>query len=378
MLVISSRFPARGLKGDQSRAFSYTTRLAERHAVTLVTPDKAPTAAAESELRERVEVVQVPASLPTRALAAGAGVVRDVPGQVAAMMPGSCWREVRRLAGHCDVAVANTVRSLRGPLDVPLVIDHVDALSLNMLRRSSFARGRGSRALFRFEAARLRRWEVRAARWVAAQVVTAADDARALPSHPRPVVIPVGWDFPERAESCERDLDVVMSGNMRYPPNRHAALWLAREIAPAVRRSRPEARILVVGRGAGELGVASLEVATDVAETAAYLSRAKIAVAPLWSGTGSPYKVIEAAAAGAAVVGTRAALAPFGLAAGAADDAAGFAAAIVHLLEDPEALTSAREEAAHAARLHTAGRMTERLEAVLETARLAHPGLTKG
>src|SRR5438270_74965 len=72
-----------------------------------------------------------------RALAALADTVRGRPAQLGYTMTPATWRRAARAAADADVVIAITVRALRGPLPVPVVVDHVDALSLNWARRAS-------------------------------------------------------------------------------------------------------------------------------------------------------------------------------------------------------------------------------------------------
>jgi hypothetical protein len=284
------------------------------------------------------------------------------------MMPGSAWRRARDQAAKADVVLVNTSRSLRGPLPAPVVLDHVDALSLNMRRRATGPERVPTRAAARLEAALMRRWERRAARWCTCQVATTPEDAASLPAEPRCEVIPVGWDAQAAVdERGERDLDVVLSGNMGYPPNRDAAEWFASEILPAVRRRRPGTSAWVVGRGASSLRLSGVEIASDVPDLLAYLRRAKVAIAPLRMGTGSPYKVLEAAASGAAVVATGWAARGFGLPA-AGDGAEELARRTVELL-DNEAMRAEHARAGLAVvRRHRGDRLARRLEEVLQGA----------
>jgi glycosyltransferase involved in cell wall biosynthesis len=154
---------------------------------------------------------------------------------------------------------------------------------------------------------------------------------------------------------------------MRYPPNRDAAEWFASEILPEVRRRRPGTTAWVVGRDASSLRLSGVEIASDVPDLLAYLRRAKVAIAPLRMGTGSPYKVLEAAASGAAVVATPWAAQGFGLPA-AGEGAQALARRTVELLEN-EALRAEQARAGLAvARRHRGDRLARRLEEVLRGA----------
>jgi hypothetical protein len=370
ILVLVTRYPRPHTKGDQQRAFSWICDLAQRHDVCVVTSAARP--AVGDALPTGVQVVCAPGGAIGRLASALWAGARGAPLQVGWMMPRAAWRAALREAPEADVVLAMTCRSLRGPLPTPLVIDHVDALSLNMARRAQGDEPMPVRAFARYESARLRAWERRCARWSAAAIVTTAQDAGALPPRPAVEIVPVGLDAVDAAWAAagpDRPIDVVLSGNMRYPPNRRAARMLEREIAPALRARMPDVRIVVAGRGADTLGLrGALEVMSDVPDMLAVLRTAKIAIAPLELGTGSPYKVLEAAACGAAVVASPWAAACFDLAALTADDAAGYCDAICLLLSDPARRAALVAASQDAVRRHSTHALARRLETLLRAA----------
>jgi glycosyltransferase involved in cell wall biosynthesis len=93
--------------------------------------------------------------------------------------------------------------------------------------------------------------------------------------------------------------------------------------------------VIIAGRGAAKLGQApDIELLSDVPDLARLLRRARVAAVPLRSGTGTPIKVHEAAAGGAAVVSTPWVAEATGANIDTASDACGFAAAIAALLDD--------------------------------------------
>src|SRR4029079_3107933 len=93
-----------------------------------------------------------------------------------------------------------------------------------------------------------------------------------------------------------------------HPPNRDAALWLAREILPAVRERAPGARlrILCSAPPSGVLGVADTqgEVVANAPSVIPHLEEAAVVMAPVRSGGGMRMKVLQAMAAGQAAVAT--------------------------------------------------------------------------
>ena len=103
---------------------------------------------------------------------------------------------------------------------------------------------------------------------------------------------------------------VVFCGVMDYQPNVEGALWLAREVWPAVRREHPTARLNIVGArpspavrdlASGEMGI---QVTGSVPDVRPYLWGSAVAVAPLQTARGTQNKVLEAVAAGLPTVVT--------------------------------------------------------------------------
>ena len=114
------------------------------------------------------------------------------------------------------------------------------------------------------------------------------------------------------------------------------------DVWPNVRSRRPDAVLVLVGEGPPE-GLAAaagrdVEVHGSVSAVEPYLARAAVSVAPLREGGGMRVKVLEAMAAGKAVVASPLAVEGLAVADGrellvaSSDDE--FAAAIVRMLDD--------------------------------------------
>ena len=348
ILIVCARFPDAQGKGDQQRSLQLARLLAEhQHDVRVIAAARPASEAQRTTVAQVATVVPLRVGVPYRAAGAIVGLFAGRPLQVGWMMPARAHAAVAHAAAESDAVIVVTIRCLRGPLPAPTVLDHIDALSANMRQRATLERRLPLRAAARAEAWLLARHERRAARWVIAQLVVSPLDAHALPQEPRPVVLPLVLDLPggsaqpppgcdgSREPDGARDVDLIFTGDMRYPPNRDAAEWLACEIVPALRATHPGARVIIAGRGAAKLGQApDIELLSDVPDLARLLRRARVAAVPLRSGTGTPIKVHEAAAGGAAVVSTPWVAEATGANIDTASDASGFAAAIAALLDD--------------------------------------------
>jgi polysaccharide biosynthesis protein PslH len=193
-------------------------------------------------------------------------------------------------------------------------------------------------------------------------------------------VNPFGMELPAAADPAAEEEDLILfTGTFTHLPNRDAATWLAREIAPAIRARRPAARLRIVGSAPpGEildLAGPGVEVVADAPSVAPHLAAAAVVMAPVRSGGGMRLKVLEGMALGKAVATTTRGtegFASFGgeLPLAVADDAPGLAAACVELLDDAarrRALGLAAREFAE--RNCTPGPWAGRLERTYEEAR---------
>ena len=139
-------------------------------------------------------------------------------------------------------------------------------------------------------------------------------------------------------------LSVLFVGNFIHPPNVDAAEHLVRDILPAVRAEVPDVRLYIVGdRPPAQLKQLANEriiVTGLVPDVTPYLDQAAVVVAPLRTGGGMRVKVLEALAAGKAVVAYPLAVEGLEVRDGqqisiVADDKE-FVARIIELLEDGE------------------------------------------
>jgi glycosyltransferase involved in cell wall biosynthesis len=200
---------------------------------------------------------------------------------------------------------------------------------------------------------------------------------------PRLRVNPFGLVLPPRANPAREVAGTILFvGNFAHPPNRDAAIWLAREILPAVLARRPEARLRIVGSSPSAevraLAGPQVELVADAPSVLPHLEEAAVVMAPVRTGGGMRMKVLQAMAAGKAVVTTTRGTEGFtGFAEepplAVADGEAEIAAATATLLEDDERRLRLGERAREfAERHHSPAAWAERLTAVYEEARAAH------
>jgi glycosyltransferase involved in cell wall biosynthesis len=144
------------------------------------------------------------------------------------------------------------------------------------------------------------------------KVLTASeqDAERLRRAHPgiKPIVYPNAiplLPIPER----EEEEVIAFSGNMEYQPNRTAVGFFGRNVWPRLSEIYPALRWRLIGMNSHCVerevrGLPRVEMTGSVADAVAELAAARVVVAPLLSGSGTRLKIVEAWAAGRAVVAT--------------------------------------------------------------------------
>ncbi|MFN0167907.1 MAG: glycosyltransferase family 4 protein [Bryobacteraceae bacterium] len=171
-----------------------------------------------------------------------------------------------------------------------------------------------------------------------------ADQVRRISPGVRLSVYPNAVPLVEQPVYPETDT-IAFSGSFDYEPNRTAVRYFRREIWPMLRHRWPTLRWRLIGRHPGSIadliaGDSRIECSGPIEDAVGELARSKIAVVPLLSGSGTRLKIIEAWAAGRAVVSTTIGAEGLPVSPGAnivlADGADAFSEAVCGLLRDPE------------------------------------------
>ncbi|MEA2211757.1 MAG: polysaccharide biosynthesis protein PslH [Solirubrobacteraceae bacterium] len=182
-------------------------------------------------------------------------------------------------------------------------------------------------------------------------VVTFTDadaDAISEPALARPVVrIPLGITLPHVPSNPVGGSPptIVFIGGYLHPPNIDAAMTLMRGIMPLVRREMPGLRLTLVGDRPPSVMLRSArpgdEITGAVSSVAPYVDAATLIVLPIRLGGGMRVKLLEALAAGKAVIASPLATAGLAVRDGHelrfAETDAQFADLILELLADEEA-----------------------------------------
>jgi polysaccharide biosynthesis protein PslH len=163
----------------------------------------------------------------------------------------------------------------------------------------------------------------------------------------RTAVIPNAADVdffqPRPSDPVADGHTIVFFGLLSTVPNVDGLLWFLREIWPRICAAKPAARLKILGKHAPEAvrsqASAQVEVVGFVEDLRPHLAAAAALVVPLRLGGGTRLKIVEGMAMGKALVSTTLGAEGIAVVPGRhlliADDAAGFAASVVRLLDEP-------------------------------------------
>jgi len=185
-------------------------------------------------------------------------------------------------------------------------------------------------------------------RVIAVSEADAVAFARLVPGL-RAAIVPNGITVTDYLNPPTQILDLgqaalLFTGTMNYRPNVDAVIWFADNVLSRVRETVPDARLFIVGnRPHSRLdnlrARSEIEVTGYVQDMLPFLSAATVYVAPLRMGSGTRLKLLQAMAAGNAIVSTSLGAQGLNVSSGRemilADDAESFAHAVVGLLQNP-------------------------------------------
>jgi len=213
----------------------------------------------------------------------------------------------------CDFLIpAVNFPSLRG-----IVLFQHNVESTIWRRRVEHARNPLERFYLRRQAARMRTFEQRVCRAVDGVIAVSDTDAaemRELFGVERIGAVPTGVNieyFSPPPERPRADNDLIFIGSMDWTPNVDGILEFVRTTLPLIRRERPSASLLIVGRDPSpEIRDLArhdprIQVTGTVPDVRPFLWRSLVSIVPLRMGGGTRLKIYESMAARVATVSTR-------------------------------------------------------------------------
>ena len=206
----------------------------------------------------------------------------------------------------------------------------------------------------------LRKFEISTLNKVDGIVAITPIDARSiaeLSHNPNIISIPFGINLathPGNSIQLE-EASLFHIGTMNWFPNEEGITWLLNEVWPVVSKALPKLKLHLAGRYMPEwltkLSVNNVFVEGEVPDVWEYMQKYSVMAVPLFSGSGIRIKIVEAMAAGKAIITTDIGAEGINFVPGKhlliANDAAAFSEAVIKLCNDK----ALRETLGHNARM---------------------------
>lgn len=361
ILFISMVLPFPPNFGKRMENWFFLRALAqEGHEATLISivdPNEVPDKKALSEVCKSLETVEL--SSPHF------GSVRGYIDRLAALFSGKAYS----IARHSSDALNSTVKgclddnsydlvicdeiflfqSIPSSCPVPVAVkkDHVATVMLE--RMEEYARNPVTKVYLRLE----KDFTARAEKTIcgsASAIFACSEPERKFletmcPGVPS-LLIPNVVDVESYVPSPEGEPQTILfQGIMDWYPNQDAVTYFASEILPALRGLVPDIKLIVAGRSSSDQfqkrfsDRREIQFTGTVPEMRPVIARAEVCVVPLRIGSGTRFKILEAAAMGKPVVSTSLGAEGLEFADGEeiviADNPGAFASAVADLLADP-------------------------------------------
>ena len=306
IVAITSRFPFPLDKGDKLRAYHQLLQLSKENEIHLI--------AISDKKVEDYQIEQVKTFCKSVyvfklkkwkiAINLFIGLFSNKPFQVKYFYQRSIHKKVKALIqtiqpDHIYCQLIRCVSYVQDEHQYKKTLDYMDAFSKGMERRIKNAGIK--KPLFKIEAFRLIRFENLAFEFFDNHCII-SDQDRSLIFHEKKQKIHVitnGIDsdyfYPENRT---KKYDLVFVGNLSYAPNVDAANYIAKELLPSLKSSKPYIKILICGANPTQqiINLKNENITIkgwtkDIRD--AYLS-SKIFIAPMRIGTGLQNKLLEA------------------------------------------------------------------------------------
>ena len=319
LLYLTHRVPYPPNRGDRIRNYHLLRHLAKDHQIHLAClADEPPTDETRAELdRLCQQVAIVPVTSKRRWIRGGMSLLTGDTVTEGLFREPKLHQVVERWRSETafDTALASSsalspyLRTLHDA-GVPCVMDFID---VDSVKWGDYARESTGikKWLYHREATRLRRVEQDVCSWAHGVTVVSTPEADLLRemaptanAHAVPNGVDIEFFTPKPTTQSQR---LVFVGAMDYRPNIAGCIWFADHVWPLIRERYPNAVFEIVGREPTAV-IRSLEqrpgiqVAGTVPDVRPFLQNATAAVVPLTIARGVQNKVLEALAAGKAVV----------------------------------------------------------------------------
>lgn len=308
LLVVLPRFPYPLEKGDKLRAFNQIKFLSKHNEIVLCAINEGAVSREHlDKLRpycKTIHVLQINAF--TKIVHVISAFFKGIPFQAGYFYSSKNQQIINKVIrkeqpDHIFCQLLRVAEYVKNQ-PIPKTIDYQDVFSKGIGRRISKVKPL-LRPVFKMEYQRLLKYEAALFNIFDNKAIISEPDRDLIP-HPdkeKIHIIPNGVDhaFFKPLER-EKKYELVFIGNMGYPPNVDAAVYLAQKVLPLVHKSKPGAKLLLAGatpaKRVQEQENEFVHVSGWVDDIRDCYAEARIFIAPMQIGTGLQNKLLEAMA----------------------------------------------------------------------------------
>lgn len=315
IVVITSRFPYPLEKGDKLRAYYQIRELSKHFNIHLISTTEHTVSDGDREKLSRYckSITIHKIFSMEKWFGTALNMFSNQPFQVGYFHHHRIHRKIKKQLKHLapDHIYCQLVRAaeyVKHYHDCPKTLDYMDALSKGVERRAEKANGI-IKMIFQHEFKRLMRYENAIFEYFEHHTIISSQDRNYIfhKNREKIKVVPNGVDesFIQYQSKEKKEIDLLFTGNMSYPPNITASIYLVKEILPGLKNSlsltlagaNPVKEVCALD---GEM----VDVTGYVKDLKAVYSSSKVFVAPMFLGTGLQNKLLEAMSIGVPCVTT--------------------------------------------------------------------------
>lgn len=320
ILFVTARFPYPPFKGDQSIPFHRLKYMGDKHDITLLTfyENKKELNFLEKITPYCKQVITVKKSFFRSVFNMLVfGLFSRLPFQVLYYQSHIFKQQLKKLMAENSFDILHVYmlrtaeygNNIQQP-NMPKILELIDSMQMNFQRRLEKEKW-PKKWLFKLELKRLRKYEAEMVNNYNRSIVVSDKDKNFI-NHDRVMTIPLGINTGEFHPGKNRSVTnkvIAFTGNMGYFPNKNAILWFLKNCWEIIKKNLPETKLVIAGKNPGP-GIKkynngdSVQVLGYVDSVANVLREARLAIAPLQSGSGMQFKILEAMACALPVVTT--------------------------------------------------------------------------
>ena len=313
ILYISTRVPFPVTSGDRLIIYNRLIRIHKKHKVSLIVLYQN-----DDDLIGLEHLESFCENIWTFKLTKFDGLINIVknyflcqdPAQVMYYNSSSIKRQVSLIIKNQEFDLINTYLIRTIPyiekVNIPVVLDAIDSMQLNFLKRLNNSKGFFRRFFYQYEYDRLVKFESKIPNNVKRVLFVSERDSSLVPIKSNAIPLGVNTEIFKPSNTLKKN--IIFSGNMSYEPNIQAVMWFVENCLNKILESVKGAVFIVAGKDPTsqikKMASSNVVVTGYVDSIAELISESSVSVVPMVSGSGMQNKLLEAMSCAVPVVAT--------------------------------------------------------------------------